>query len=446
MIVAISFALRAYKLGFSGFSLDEMVSLNVADNFSLLSFLSDNHPPLHILLIKLFTDALGLNEITARLPSVLASTATTAVIGLTVRRHTNSLISLVVMFLHALFPMSIIHAQLVRPYALLELASAVQFYFYLDYLHDRSKLRPLLLASLFALLSSYLSVLLFIFEFTFVQRKSRLIFLFVGMNALIIVLAVMSRELVDWSALAWQVAKYNLDSTAFLPIELLQGFIGYSYISALGLVIIFARYLKNRSPEETEQLFKTSTLFFSFLLSFIVFSLITKRAIFSERYFIFLVPLFFYLLGLFLIKQLGELKKSWLALASVALVIAGSAVSLVVRLPVKHPQWREAAMDVSLAHSSVVLTASTLALANPYFKYKNIPVFQMTPPEGLADQIRLLLDTHQAVWVVDTLWNKILNFPELEQTVQQLDLVLENHSITSPGTELVLVYKITRRP
>lgn len=443
LIAFIALWLRVYKIDFSGFNLDEMISLNIAENFDFLYLMSDNHPPIHAIVIKLWTNLFGLNEVMARLPSALFSVGATITIGVTALKFGNRSISLICMLLHALFPLSIVHAQLVRPYALFELASSIQFFYYLSYLQDKAKLKKLLFASLFVALSSYIAGLLFIFEYAFQQRKKN-IMLILGINAVIVMAIILSRELVDWRYLDWQIIKYNLENLAFLPIELVKGFNYYSIISSLGLMILFVQFIRSLSPEQMNQFHKTTTITLSFVISFVSFSLITKRAIFSERYFIFLVPVFFYFIGVFLKKQIEDNKKKRLITAAVLLIVIGSFFGIQSKIPQRQPPWKEAAMTITTYPSSIVLTTSTLALGMPYFKYRNINVETLNSEAALNTQLNVLLETFQNVWVVDTYWNKVINFPNVKNIVEQAQLKIEDHTIFSKDSDAVVVLRITR--
>lgn len=442
LILFISLWLRLYKIDFSGFSLDEMVSLNIAENFNLLSFLSDNHPPLHTIAIKLWTNLFGVNEFIARFPSALFSAGTTLVIGFTALKFSNRWISLLCMLLHAVFPLSIVNAQLVRPHALFELASAVQFYFYLAYLQDKTRIRGLLYASLFAVLSSYLAGLLFLFEYVFHQRKNSSVLLIIGVNMLIITLLILSRELIDWHYLDWQLIKFNLESLSFLPLDILRAFNYYSAVSSIGLIMLCILFIRSLGAEQIAGFYKTTTIALSFVLSLIVFSLITRRAIFLERYFIFLVPMFIYFIGS-IVKNIYPLHR-WLAAFAVFLVAGGSYVGIIVKIPQKHPPWKDAAFTIGTYGSSVVLTTSTRALQMPYFKSRNVEVETLFEEKAVAEQLKALLEDFKNVWIVDTAWNKLLNFSNLNDIVAKANLKIEDHTIYDEASSAVVVLRITR--
>lgn len=444
LIAFIAFFLRANKIDFSGFSLDEMVSLNIAENFDFLYLISDNHPPIHAIVTKLWIAVFGLNETMARLPSAIFSAGTTIAIGVTALKFIgNKWISLICMLLHALFPLSILHAQLVRPYALFELTSSIQFFYYLSYLQDKTKLKNLLYASLLVALSSYLAGLMFVFEYIFQQRKKN-ITLILGANALLVVAIIFSRELVNWHYLDWQLIKYNLESLAFLPIELIKAYNYYSLVSGLGLTILFIQFVRSLSTEQINQFYKTTTITLSFIISFITFSLITKRAIFSERYFIFLAPVFFYFIAVLINKQFEDKRKKWLSISAISLIVIGSFFGIQRKIPDSHPHWKEAAMTISLFPSSIVLTTSTLALNTPYFKYRNISVETMNSEEALGNQIYLLLETFQNVWVVDTYWNKLIHFPNLNTIAAKAELNITDYSIFDEKSDAVVALRISR--
>lgn len=444
LVIFVAFLLRIYKIDFSGFSLDEMISLNLAENFSFLNLISDNHPPIHALATKLWINIFGLTEALARFPSVIFSLGATITIGITALKFGNMRLSLICMFLHALFPLSILHAQQVRPNALFELTSSIQFFYYLSYLQDKTKFKSLLFASLLVALSSYLAGLLFIFEYAFQQRKKNGFILILAINILIVVAFIFSRELVSWHHLDWQLIKYNLETLAFLPIELIKAFNYYSIISGLGLAIFFVQFVRGLDSDQLNQFYKTTAITLSFVISLITFSLVTKRAVFSERYFVFLIPIFFYSLGMFIKHHLDDKKNSGLLICAFSLIVVGSFFGIQNKIPQSNPPWKDAAMSIGTYPSSLVLTTSTLALSMPYFKYRNIGVEPMSSEEALANQLNILLNTFQNVWIVDTYWNKLINFPNLNTIAIQSRLKVEDLTIYDENSASVVVYRVSR--
>ena len=449
----LSLALRAYCLVDSGLNLDEMVALNAVKNLGFENLFFDNHPPMYLIFLKISCAIFGYNEFSARLPSVFFSAATTGAIGfMLLRQGIDKMWVFAGMFCHAMFPLSLEYAQQARPYAIFEFFSVIQFTLYLDFIKKpaESLLRKrLIIASFLTTLSSYLAALLFVFEWAFSFKKNKNIFAVVAINIFLIGLIVVSKEFVDWKYLDWQVTKYNLETLAFLPIDVVKVYSYYSALSGLGVLGILFIYLSTLDQEKIKSFFGPMLMAFSILFLFIGFSLVSRRAIFSPRYFIFLMPVYFNFLThscqqiVYFIKE--SLVKKILFYSCCLLLVLGMGLTLRDFYPQRQAKWREAADTISTYSNSVVLTTSYLALKTPYFDNKGISVLGVEDPAKILSQLEQLLQTYDNVWILDTYWNYIAYMPSQLSAIKTAALKINDFTEFEKGRETVAVVRISKK-
>lgn len=444
LLGVVSLSLRLHQMVDSSLNLDEMVSLQMAKDLGLKNFFWDNHPPFSLLFLKMSCFLFGLNEYGARFSSAVFSTATSLIIGLTLWRQKAPTWAVVIgVLLHAFFPLSIEYGQQARPYALFELASAVQFMTFLDFLKDKTKRTALLASSFVVFISSYLATLLFVFEWAFMPRKSRSLLSIVGFNLMLLLLIIGSKNIIDWRYLDWQLVAFNMNTYAFLPIEIVKAFSFQSMISGIGISFLLMIFLLNMDQDRANNAVGTTLLFLSFVLVLIGFSLVTSRAIFAPRYFLFLSPMFVFGFVSLLEKAKLSGKANFLRFACLSLVLTGAVQTVRGLYPFQQPRWREAADMVASSPSSIVLTMSHLALQVPYFDERNIKVEPILGARQLVDQIEILLKTYERVWIVDSVWNTMRYIPEILPTLNsQKGLRIEDFTEVNEGGLGVTVLRI----
>lgn len=444
--VASSLALRSMHLVDSSLSLDEMVSLRAVQNLGLDNLFFDNHPPLYLLFLKISCSIFGYNEFSARLPSVLFSTATTAAVGwMLLSQNISRYWVFVGMLLHAAFPLSIEYAQQARPYALFEFACTVQFTFYLRFLKNQTSKKHLLIASLFSALSSYLSALLFLFEWAFIPKKNKSILTIVLVNFLLVVLIIASKDFVDWRYLNWQVVKFNLEELAFLPVDIVKAFAFNSILAGVALTSVIVVALYRCDSEKLKSISGPIIIGLSFLMALIGFSLAARRAIFLARYFIFLSPILFYFLTSILDQaRTSSVKIKVLHWGCAVLILAGAGLSIKQKLPLKHSDWRGIALVASGYPSSAVITTSNLALQTPYFDAIKIPVIGIDDPAQVLQQVSKLLELYENVWIVDTYWSYIMYLPSQLPAFKTVNLKVDDFTTFEDGRDTAVAFKVSK--
>jgi 4-amino-4-deoxy-L-arabinose transferase-like glycosyltransferase len=138
IILAISIALRIVRLDQSLW-LDEGINVNNAFALDFKSLvlnysLSDFHPPLYHVVLKLWTMLAGNSEVAVRVPSVVFGVATVYVTYLIAKKLFEEKTALVASTLIATSPLAIYYSQEARMYSLAALAAALSVYFFISLL------------------------------------------------------------------------------------------------------------------------------------------------------------------------------------------------------------------------------------------------------------------------------------------------------------------------
>lgn len=446
-IVFASLAIRFSLIVDASLSIDEMISLNAVQNLSLENLFFDNHPPLYLIILKISCMIFDYSEFAVRCPSVLLSSATTGLVGwILMRQNISKNWVLVGMALHACFPLSIEYAREARPYALLEFASCFQFLVYLQYIKNQASAKRLIAASFIAFISSYLSVLLFIFEWAFSLKKNKSILSVIGINLVLIVIIVASRELVDWRYLSWQIIKYRVEELAFFPIDVFKAFAFNSLASGLSIFILSTLMLVKSDSDKLKDFFRTMAIVFSFLLVFICFSMVSRRAIFIPRYFIFLSPIYFYFLtkAFYETSQLTKKIKYTFVFGTI-LIFIGAAKESIQVIQRKKSDWRGVASSVGTYPNSVVITTSNLAIKTPYFDNQGILVSAIENPEQVLQQVVQLLNSYENVWIIDSYWNYILYLPSQLPYFKTMNLQVDDFTEFEAGRDALATFKVSKK-
>jgi uncharacterized membrane protein len=128
-IILVGTALRCFHLGLQSLWHDEAVSLAIADRLSLWEKLTNqgrsSHPPLYYLILGAWIRPAGINEFTARMPSMAAGVLTIPLIYRTGRRLFHHRVGLWAGLFMAVLPFQIYYAQEGRMYTLLGLLTTL---------------------------------------------------------------------------------------------------------------------------------------------------------------------------------------------------------------------------------------------------------------------------------------------------------------------------------
>jgi|GEM_PF-3720884 len=445
--LVIALCARMSHLTQSGFTIDELVSIDLAEHFEWRNLFTDNHPPLSVLFLKLFT-AVSLNELSARLPSVLFSTAAVGLLGVLLRARWGMKMAVVGMLFHALAPLSIEQAQMTRPYAFLEFFALLQFTAFARWEANPTKDRRtrLLVTTFLAIATSYLAVLLFVLELIYLQAKKRNPVWILWTCFILLFAIYSSRELLQWKSLAWQQMRYRFESFGYLPIDPVAAFANYSNLTALGLALPFLSLTIKRRTPDWGRIAPPLIAIFSLLATLIFFAQLSKYSIFQARYFAFALPAA--ILGFCQVLRsefaAQDQKQRLMAWLSVALVLGGALHTLQNFYPVQKQKWREASETISIYPHSKVITDLSLNLQFPYFSRYNIVVQPLVDANDPIQQIKFELKTTPNVFILDTYWDYINYQQALLRGAASEKIKVDNLSVIEENSENVVLLRLYR--
>ncbi|KKR31916.1 MAG: hypothetical protein UT63_C0057G0004 [Candidatus Gottesmanbacteria bacterium GW2011_GWC2_39_8] len=182
ILLLVSFVVRLIGLTQSLW-LDEGISVVAVKSYSYLGLiskfsLSDVHPPLYYLILKLWTSVFGYSEISLRFPSVILGVGTVYVLYQIGKKVQGKQLGLTAAFIYALNPLAIYYSQEARMHSLAAFLAVFTAFILLSFTKKDNLKNMLLLifSSVLLLYSEYYGALvwgafvLFIFLF---ERKSK---------------------------------------------------------------------------------------------------------------------------------------------------------------------------------------------------------------------------------------------------------------------------------
>ncbi len=449
-IIFLSFALRMYQVGRQSFWLDEMFSINVVMNPSLRSLFWDNHPFLYHLLLKIWTLASGFFEGPTRLLSVIISVMTTTYLGIWGKRTINPRFGLLIAFLHAVCPISILYAQETRMYALLELTSAWQMGSYWNY-QEKSRSKKMLMASSICLaLTHYTAIFIFFLEglLFFLKNKKGpdrdfILTLFLGCS---FILASYATSF-SWQNLEWQKMKYAHEPASRWPWEAMLsfGFQSWSIFAGAILSLVGLTWLSFRKKIETHRLIEDFGLvcFGVFLIVFII-SVATQRALFLPRYFIFLIPFWLVILGAIFegyFDNTDWIKKLWPIPLLIFLYLLYP--NVLQTYSVNKAPWRTLLQEVAKTERPVVFTTRTLAIQYPYLKIHDIPAHKLENTEDGYQNMLKELSKFKTLWIVENYFGGLTYLSNLKERMTSEGFKVEEVTRKDLNSEPLFALKIS---
>ena len=197
VLLALSIFCRSYGLGGESIYGDEAYSIfysqqSLKDLFPV--FLYDQNPPLHMLLLHSWMNIFGISDVSAKAFSVVLSVLAGLILFVFSKRYLDKTTSVLVSILFLFSNAQQFFATEVRPYALIQFLCICSFYFYFRLLEKERKkdLFFLALINFLLLFSHYLTIYIFVVQFTgalFFFHRNRKGFWFYCLSQLLTVLA-----------------------------------------------------------------------------------------------------------------------------------------------------------------------------------------------------------------------------------------------------------------
>lgn len=436
--------IRLYKLGGPGFSLDEMVSLELATTADLRNLFWDANPPLYYLLLRPWVALTGESEFFVRLFSALVSSIGATWMFIRGSRLLPRAAAFAAAAFLVLSPASVLAAQDARMYALMETLVAVAL---LLSLAKPQRLIPLAMSFVALAFTHFFSLL------------------FIGADLLVLLLGPQARKGLRWLAalgglagvasialmfthgfqrtepLSWQNLRYAARPLSLDLAEVFVGAAGSLFTAAL-LVLVFGigSFL---SPSNLRKNPAVRICGLCLLTVFAVMGLseMMGRSLLIPRYFIFLTPP----VALAFAAALREisLRSRALAVGLAMLTLGGQAVVLPQAMTAPKARWREAMVSIAESPNPVVFTTRTLMMRTPYLRDRHIEVRPWVPgQDGLMTVQSALREGHR-VWLLENFWGQVTYWQDLEERLRHAGLVTRVRVFDGAPDDPIFTLEIT---
>jgi uncharacterized membrane protein len=445
-------AFRLYQIATPSYWLDEMFSLYIAKQNTWSSLLWDSNPFLYHLLLRIWINWSGENELFVRLLSTLFSCGSVILIYFLGKRIAGPAVGLIASFLMVVSPLGIQYSQEARMYSLFEFLTVVHLIFFFNRDQDRKSrigwiisLALLLMTHLFSFLLLWIELIWIFFhkqEENLWKRIGLSLLVFGTLPPVLVKLTGFQLPFLDWQKLRYGLVGFSSDLESFLSL-LFSGSIANLVALLLGTVLLL---IGNRRDflQRVEFRFVCLLLIVPILLCSI-FSLSLERIFLVPRYFIFLNPVAIILTSL-LISNLfsnGCMQR----LGSILLLISCLLSSLLFLPEVyknKKAPWRSVAQYISNIPRSVVLTTRSQSIQSPYFERFSIPVRKWIPNENGLQFIEQLLSENKNVFIVDNFWGGLTYWNENKSRLSKLGYKLNEQIFKLDDSEPIYAMQIRK--
>lgn len=394
-IVLIAFLIRLVNLDQSLW-LDEAINTLAVKNNNLFDLITkyslyDFHPPLYHVILYFWTKIFGYPEIAVRIPSLIFSLLSVLVVYKIGSEFFSKKIGLTASLLLALSPLGIYYSQEARMYSLTMFLGTVSFYYFLSLLNKKFNLLRLVLFSLFLILGFYSDYLFWIyglFLIFYLYKKSSVEKIWIALAASLIFLFLSPwlkyflsqlsagvsqvKEAPLWGKVVGEASIKNL---LLVPIKFSIGRISFYnkslysfFVGSLLLLETFSVYLGIKKLKN-----KTNPFLYSLIVPIVIAFIISFFIpVFSYFRFLFLLPIFYFLISFALTNNnFGKFL--------ISLIVIFQAISLAIFLinPRFHREnWKDAGLFIeNNAKQNSVSLLVNIAQGAPYHYYvKTVPL------------------------------------------------------------------------
>lgn len=383
--------------------LDEAISASVAKTYSLINIptqfsISDFHPPIYYMFLKLWTNIFGFSVLSLRAPSVIFSLITIYLVYLIAKKISNEKTALWAAIFTGFNPLLIYYSQEARMYSLITMLLAVVLYYFVK-LEKKTSLIDIFLFNLFCGLSfaTFYGSIFFIAAlnlFWLINKKFKLFFM-ANIGLLIAIIALtpllirqvatlkqLLAEVKNWSSV---LSKVDFKNLILIPIKFTSGRISYSPkivyfgVAAVWAVFVFLGVLKGAMKKPKFLGILVLPLIFGLIFSF--FSPLMQYFRFT-----YLIPTMCILLALGLSKEKTKL--------IFGIVFVGFASLYLFNENMYREDWKT--MTKNLAENETVyiigLVSAPLQYYQPSLKFKDIKT--VIPTESLITVVPYVEEIH----------------------------------------------------
>lgn len=383
--------------------LDEAISAGVAKDYSLLNIpiqfsVSDFHPPIYYMFLKLWTSVFGFSAIALRLPSIIFSLITIYLVYLIVKRISNKKTALWTAIFTGFNPLLIYYSQEVRMYSLITMLLTAVLYYFVKLEKNKSTADIIAFNVLCALsFATFYGSIFFIAAlnlFWLINKKFKLFFMAnIGLLITILVLAPLltrqvatSKQLLlevkNWSSVLGKVDFKNL---VLIPIKFTSGRISYSPkiiyfgVAAVWALFVFLGVLKGAAKKPKFLGILVFPLIFGLIFSF--FSPLMQYFRFT-----YLIPTMCILLALGLAREKTRL--------IYGIVFVGFASLYLFNENMYREDWKGMAKNITETETVYIIgsVSAPLRYYQPNVKFKDIKT--VVPTESLITVVPYVEEIH----------------------------------------------------
>ncbi len=443
--LSISLYLRTFNLSFNSYWIDEMSSIHFAGHQYWGALFWDNSPPLYHLLLKFWMFFFGASEAATRSLSGLFSVATT-VIWMRAGYRRGGIIGLMWCgLIHSVLGLSITHARETRMYALFELTSTVFFVYVLEICEgNRVRIRNFIFSLAALLLSHFLAIFpigIGLTAILVIYRRKEHIRPYVIAMFSIFVLAFCCLPFISWSSLSWQEVKFDFENSSRWPWIV----IGQTLAEQFGTIVVGLLALILLVRKSRPALIGTIAFVACFAIATAA-GFAMSRAVFLQRYFIFVLPLV-------MLVILGAQQKTWhrkFDLTPIAITILLALIlfahgkrSLDV-IQWENPPWDETAVIINASERPIVFTTRPLSLRSPYFDNLGIEVLKLKTlgEDAFLDILQATYSGH-TVWILENSWGIYYYDKDLNHFISTHGCSKETRHLRRGWNDILVLLKIS---
>ncbi len=389
LIVSMSVLIRLVAIDQSLW-LDEGISTSVAENFNYRTIVTDFspgdfHPPLHYLVLKLFTDVLGSSELPARLPSIIFGSLTVLMVYLLAKKLYDTRTALTAAVLLATSPLHIYYSQEARMYSQATFFSLTSLYFFISILQKDKLVNWIgFISSLvFALYTDYMPgflLLAYVAYVLFFRKKisKTTIKSFVPAAILIFV------SLLPWAGIFYNQLKIGLSLPATTPQW--HSVIGSATPRDLGLV--FTKFIIGQISVDNNLTYLLLFLPIGLYVTFLIFvSSLRMSVIRSTLWFYLLLPVLSSFLLSFYIPAFTYFRLLYVLPA--LYVILASAIN--------NLHWTKPTIAMLTLMLAVNIISATIYLTNPKFQREDWKSATSYIKENKTDSTVVLFESNYVI-------------------------------------------------
>jgi hypothetical protein len=431
---------RITKLNYTGYWIDEMSSIHFAGNAHWGALFWDNSPPLYHLLLKFWIKLFGTAEAATRSLSAIFS-LTTTILWMREGFNRKGLAGLITCGLaHACLAASVLHARETRMYAMFELASTI-FFLLVVRICEGKPVRPLhfSVSILGLMLSHFLAILPLAVGVSAIawtrrnEASARKLMVILGVGFAVALLSIFT---VRWQPLAWQMVRYKVEPGSHWPTAVIPEIWGSWWSFGLFSLLAAGEVIRKNRLATAASIGILICFLFSTIAGFA-----TSRAVFSEKYFVPILPL---IMLVILSLPIQFSKNNWdrarVALFTVFVALLFTSSLRVLAQP--NPPWEQAAQIIRASIDPVIYTTRPLSLASPYFDERELHLDKLLLVQNGYPHLIAQAKSGRSVWVLENYWGMSYYRGQLEKYLSENGCSFSPQVLENGAPDVIIIGRV----